>query len=186
MTPVESGAESGAVTVQLRDGTSVMLRAVRPEDEPLLQELLESCSPKSLHHLFQYVTKRTHDMAFKFCHIDESREKVIVAEIESGGNKKLIGFGDLAADASHRSVEVAILVADGWQGKGLGSALSKCCLDVAYRWGVEEIVAVTTPDNWRVITMAQKRRFRAQVEQGTVVLNKKFHRRRDRLAGKVA
>jgi acetyltransferase len=188
MTPVESASERVATTLSLKDGTSVMLRAVRPEDQGLLQELLESCSPTSLYHRFQYMTKRTRDLASRFCCIDESCENVLVAEIVFGLERRLIGFGNLAADPPHQSAEMAILVADHWQALGLGSALADHCLEAARRWGVKEVVAVTAPDNWRVIAMAKKHRFHIlfRLEHRTVLLRKRFYRRRNRLSHQAA
>ncbi len=184
----ELPADAGPVTVRLKDGTSVVLRPVQPEDQPLLQELLESCSPTSLYHRFHYVTKRTREMAFKFCNVDDRGERVILAEIESGETKKLVGLGNLAADPRYRSAEVAILITDHWQSKGLGGALADYGFDLAYRWGVQEVVAVTTPGNQQVIAMAKRRRFRilCQLEDRTVVLSKKLPRKRKRFLGKVA
>jgi acetyltransferase len=193
-TPLESisagepATEVGPVTVRIKEGTSVVLRPVQPEDQPLLQELLESCSPTSLYHRFHYVTKRTREMAFRFCNLDDRGERVIVAEIESGDTKKLIGLGNLAADPCYRSAEMAILVTDHWQNKGVGGALADYCFDLAYRWGLQEVVAVTTLGNRQVIAMARKRRFRilCQIEDRTVWLNKKLHRKRKRFLGQVA
>lgn len=188
MTPLDSAVGSGPVTARLRDGTSVVLRGVQPEDQLLLQELLESCSPTSLYRRFHYVTKRLGELASRFCDVEGKHEKVIVAEIESEGTKKLIGFGDLAAETLQRSVEVAVLVADRWQGLGLGSALADYCLDVVCRGGVKEIVAVTTPDNRQVIEMAQRRGFRIQwqLEDRILALSKKLHPSRTRRSGEAA
>ncbi len=186
--PTEATAVSAPAPVRLKDGTSVVLRAIRPEDQPLLQELLESCSPESLYHRFHYATKRSGELASRFCNVEDGHEKVIVAEIETEDGKKLIGFGDLAPDSRRRSVEAAVLVADCWQGRGLGGVLSDYCLDAAYRWGVKEVVAITTPDNRQVIAMAQKRGFRIlwQLEDRTIGLSKRFQRKRKRLSGEAA
>jgi acetyltransferase len=54
----------------------------------------------------------THEMATRCCFTDYDREIAIVAEIEEGGQRKLIGIGPLVADVDHREAEFAILVGD--------------------------------------------------------------------------
>jgi acetyltransferase len=185
---VEPAPVLGTVTIVLGDGMFVVLRPLRPDDLPLLEKLLGSCSSRTLYSRFHYITKRTHELASKFCNIEARREKVIVAEIESGGERTLIGLCELAADPRHRSAEVAILIADRWQGKGLGGLLADHSIDAARQWGVREVVAVTTPDNRQVITMARQRRFRifCQWEDRTMVLSRRFHRKRKKLLGNAA
>jgi acetyltransferase len=137
---------------KLKNGTPMLLRAIKPEDEPMWHDLLGSCSPESIHFRFGYMFKATtHEMATRFCFIDYDREIAIVAEIEEDDQRKLIGVGRLVADADHREAEFAILVGDRWQGIGLGSLLTDYCLDVCHRWGVQRVVAETAPDNRRML-----------------------------------
>ena len=68
---------------KLKDGTQVLLRPIKPEDEPLWHDLLASCSRESLWFRFRYLFKETtHEMATRFCFIDYDREIAIVAELE--------------------------------------------------------------------------------------------------------
>ncbi|HSM49670.1 MAG TPA: acetate--CoA ligase family protein, partial [Draconibacterium sp.] len=83
----------------LRDGSEILLRPIKPEDEPLWVELLASCSKESIYHRFRYdFYFDSHDSASKYCLIDYDREIAIVAEVEEEGKKKLIGVGRLIAD----------------------------------------------------------------------------------------
>lgn len=143
----------------LPDGTPVLLRPIRPEDEPAWLELLESCSPTTLFQRFQHVFKRSHELATRFCFIDYDREMAIVAEVESNGSRKLVGVGRLVSDPDHQSAEYAVLVTDAWQNRGLGSLLTDYCLEIAQSWQVPEIVAVTTPDNFRMVELFRRRGF---------------------------
>src|SRR5690606_26194718 len=116
---------------KLRDGTPILLRPIKPEDEPLWHELLANCSQESLWFRFRYVFKSTtHEMATRYCFIDYDREIAIVAEIEEDGQRKLIGVGRIVADSDHRDGEYAVLVADAWQGMGLGSIMTDYCLEI--------------------------------------------------------
>lgn len=137
---------------QTRDGDDILLRAIRPEDEPRWHALLATCTPDSIRSRFRSLFKNTtHAMATRYCFIDYDRELAIVAEIEEDGEKKLIGVGRLVADVNHESAEYAILVADPWQGRGIGSLLTGYCLKIAAIWGIREIVAETDWNNRRML-----------------------------------
>jgi acetyltransferase len=149
----------------LLDTTNITLRPIKPEDEPLWLELLASCSKESIYSRFRYFFHwNTHEVAAKFCYIDYDRELAIVAELEEDGKKKLLGVGRLAADPEHETVEYAVLVSDAWQNKDLGSILTDYCFEVAERWGLKKIVAQTTTDNSRMISVFRKRGFEIKTD----------------------
>ncbi len=148
----------------LHDGTAVLLRPIKPEDEPLWLEMLGSCSKETLYSRFRYFFHwETHEVATRYCYIDYDREIAIVAEIIEDGRKKLIGVGRLVADPDHETVEYAVLVADAWQQKELGNILTDFCLEVAGNGKLKKIVAQTTTDNMRMISVFQKRGFDVKV-----------------------
>ncbi len=133
---------------QLADGTPIVLRPIRPEDEPLWHELLARCSPESLHSRFREIIKETtHRMATRYCYVDYDREHAMVAEIDEGGAPALIGVARLVSSADAEWAEYAVLVGDPWQGRGLAEILTTACLDVARAAGLRRVVAETTDDN---------------------------------------
>lgn len=144
----------------LQDGTEVVLRPIKPEDEPLWLEMLGSCSKESLYSRFRYFFHwQSHEVATRYCYIDYDREIAIVAEIIEDGKKKLIGVGRLIADPDHETVEYAILIPDAWQQKDLGNIITDFCMEVAIGRKFKKIVAQTTTDNKRMISVFQKRGF---------------------------
>ncbi len=151
---------------KLKDGTPVVLRPIKPEDEPLWHDLLGSCSTQSLWFRFSYLFKQTtHEMATRYCFIDYDRELGIVAEVEEEGQRKLIGVGRLVADADHDAAEYAVIVVDRWHGHGLGGLLTDYCLEVAKTWGVHKIVAEVSKDNSRMLATFRNRGFQLNDEQ---------------------
>ena len=146
--------------VELRDKTQLLLRPIRPEDEPLWHDLVASCSKESLWSRFRYLFKSTtHEMATRFCFIDYDREIAIVAEQEEHGSRRLLGVGRLVIDAGRESAEYGILVVDRAQGRGLGTLLTDYCLEIARRWKIAKVVAETSPDNARMLTIFRQRGF---------------------------
>ena len=150
-----------ACDARMRDGTLVTLRAVGSEDQGTLCAFFDACSPKSLYSRFERQVKESPvDLATQLCSIDGEREIAIVAEIRKGKPQKVIGVGQLLADPDHITAEYAVLVADPWQGKGLGSELTDFCLRIAKRWGVKKVVGEFSPSNVRIIRILQSRQFR--------------------------
>ncbi len=145
---------------RLQDGTRIQLRPIKPEDEPMWHDLLTRCSQESIYFRFRYLFKQTtHEMATRFCFIDYDREIAIVAQIEEDDQRKLIGVGRVVADADHTDAEYAVLVADAFQGRGLGSLLTDYCLEICAGWGIGRVFAEMAPDNRRMLDLLAKRGF---------------------------
>jgi len=162
---------------KMKDGTPVILRPIKPEDEPMWHDLVASCSTETIRFRFNYVFRETtHEMATRFCFTDYDREMGIVAEVEEKGERRLIGVGRLVADVNHVNAEYAVIVVDRWQSHGLGSLLTDYCLEIADIWGVKEIVAETTRDNSRALATFRKHGFEINDRQGEdfVLVSKKI------------
>jgi acetyltransferase len=153
-------------------GLRVTLRPIRPEDEPLWHEMLDSCSRETIAMRFRGMVKYTHEMATRYCFIDYDREMAIVPELEEAdGSRKLLGVGRLVADTDRQSAEYALLVADPWQRHGLGDLLTDYCLEVARSWGLSRVFAETTSDNANMIGVMKKHGFALtrRVGEGLVI-----------------
>jgi len=163
--------------VTLKDGTEMLLRPIRPEDEPLWHEMLSRASRESIRQRFRYIFKETtHKMAIPYCFIDYDREMAIVAIVEEDGEKRMTGVGRLVADPDRETAEYAVFVADPWQNRGLGGTLTDYCLEIAKGWGIKEVRAETTPDNYRMIAIFRDRGFTIEHrhEEGVVLATKKL------------
>lgn len=145
------------------NGVPVLLRPIKPEDEPLWLNLLASCSKESIYSRFRYMFHwDSHDIATRYCYIDYSREIGIVAEITTAKGKELIGVGRLIADHDHDAAEYAILIADAWQGKDLGNYITEFCIEIAKDWELKKFVAQTTTDNAAMISVFKKHQFKIE------------------------
>ncbi len=155
---------------KLRDGTDIMLRPIKPEDEALWLEMLGSCSKESIYHRFRNDFHfNSHEVATQFCFIDYDREMGIVAEIDYEGRKRLIGVGRLIADPDVVTAEYAVLVSDNWQHNELGKILTQYCVEIAGNSGIKRVTAETTSDNKAMITVFRKLGFKVQFNDDTTV-----------------
>jgi acetyltransferase len=155
---------------KLSDGTDVILRPIKPEDEPLWLEMLASCSKASIYSRFRYdFYFDSHEVATQFCFIDYDREIAIVTEVEDEGRKKLIGVGRLIADPDVEITEYAVLITDAWQHKDLGQILTSYCIEIAQNSGIKRIAAETTKDNKPMIAVFKKLGFTVNFNEDTTV-----------------
>ncbi|MDP4281776.1 MAG: GNAT family N-acetyltransferase [Bacteroidota bacterium] len=144
----------------LQDGTEVVLRPIKPEDEPLWLEMLGNCSTESIYSRFRYFFHwESPEIAERYCYIDNDSEIAIVAELRKEGRKELIGIGRLIFDPDDESVEYAILIEDSWQKKDLGNILTDYCLEIARNRNLKRFIAQTTTDNRKMIAVFRKRGF---------------------------
>lgn len=154
----------------LNDDTNVILRPIKPEDEPMWLELLSSCSKEAIYSRFRYNFHfDSHEVATQFCYIDYAREIAIVAEIMDEGKRKLIGVGRLIADPDHESAEYAVLITDNWQRRELGFLFTEYCLEIAKDWGLKRFYAQTTKDNQPMISVFRRLNFKIKFGADSLV-----------------
>jgi acetyltransferase len=148
---------------RLPDGTEVLLRPIRPEDEPLWQKLIGSSSTESIRNRFRSLFKcGDHKVAARHCMIDYERELALVVETGTGERRELVGVAQLMTDLDHETAEYAVIVPDPWQGRGIGALLLDYCMEVAVQWGITQLVAETDPGNLRMLSMFRKRGFSSE------------------------
>ena len=113
----------------MKDGTPVTIRPIRPEDEPLMVRFHETLSERSVYlryfHLMNLEQRIAHERLTRICFIDYDREMALVAERRNPetGEREILGVGRLSKIHGTNEAEVAVLVSDQWQGRGLGKEL---------------------------------------------------------------
>ncbi len=154
----------------LKNGQEVLLRPVRPEDEPLWLEWFQSLSEEAIRYRFFQMLKDTpHEVRVRYCNIDYDREIGLVAEMVENGKRKLLGVSRVSIETDGRSSEMAFIISDQWQGLGLGTKMVDYTLDLAKEKGVENVYAIMLPDNYRALSLTKKMGFAIDyLEDGTI------------------
>jgi acetyltransferase len=154
----------------LENGENVLLRPIKPEDEPRWLEMMQSFSEESIRYRFFGMLKDTpHEIRVRYCNIDYDREIAIVAESAENGKKKLLGVTRLSINPDGKGGEMAFIVGDKWQGLGLGTKLVDYALEIAKEMGVENIYSIMLPDNYRALSLTKKMGFNLEyLSDGTV------------------
>ncbi|HVN23026.1 MAG TPA: bifunctional acetate--CoA ligase family protein/GNAT family N-acetyltransferase [Syntrophorhabdales bacterium] len=150
-------------------GQDVLLRAIRPEDEPLLYELGTTVSKESLKKRFFSPFKDiSHEWLIIFCNIDYERHVAIAAEITEAGKRKIIGVARLLMEPDFNSGEFTILIHDAYQHKGLGHKLMSMIIEIGREKELDEIVGNVLTDNDEMLKLARKMGFRSRWVPGGV------------------
>jgi acetyltransferase len=154
----------------LKNGQEVMLRPIKPEDEPLWLEMFQSFSEESIRYRFFQILRDTpHEVRVRYCNIDYDREIAIVAELTEKDRKKILGVGRLSMEPDGKSGELAFIIGDQWQGLGLGTKIVDYVIEIAKEMGVETVYAIMLPDNYRALNLTKKMGFKLEYfDDGTV------------------
>jgi len=145
---------------KLHDGRTVLLRPIKPEDEPLWLEMFQNFSEESIRYRFFHIIKDTpHEMRIRYCNIDYDREIAIIPELTENGKRKILGVVRVPILPDQKTGEIAVIVADPWQGLGLGSKMMDYMIEICKDKGLETIYGVMLPDNYRAIELFKKMGF---------------------------
>ena len=145
----------------LRDGSQIDIRALRPEDEAEMLAAIGKTSTQSLQRRF-FVMKRhfsDKERAF-FMEVDFRNHVAIVALATEAGRKVIVGGGRYIVFEPGRA-EMAFVVIDAWQGRGIGSILMRHLIKIAKDdAGLLELTAEVLPENGAMIKIFGKFGFR--------------------------
>jgi acetyltransferase len=132
------------VTFRKIVGANIIVRTIRPQDEPLMVEFHKTLSDYGVH--FRYfgavsLRERTlHERLRRHCAVDCTRELALVAIRERSHERQILGVGRLLKNPARDEAEFALLITDRWQGKGLGTEILKLLVRLGRRSGLTRII----------------------------------------------
>ena len=148
MRPEKTSPESEAV--DLRDGTPLFIRPIRPDDAPRLQALFARLSPESIFLRFLGLRKELSDeQAERLANVDYQTRMALVATRGQKGREEIVAVARYAVIPGKSPVEAeaAIVVEDQFQGRGLGTLLLKRLVAYARTHGIRAFLATVYYDN---------------------------------------
>jgi acetyltransferase len=137
---------------QLKDGTPVTIRPIRPEDEPLMVKFHETLSERSVYLRYfcslSLSTRVEHERLVRICFGSYDRGFALVADRRNPetGQHEVLGVGRFSA-INRSEAEAAVLVSDRWQGRGLGTELLAGVIRVARQEGFRKLAGEILRDN---------------------------------------
>ncbi len=133
------------------DGRELLIRPIRPEDEPLLAELHAELTEETVYsRYFEHLglsDRTAHDRLTRVCFNDYDREIALVAEEDNPAGRHIVAVGRLSKAHARPEAEFAVLVADRWQRRGLGAELLRRLVRIGRDEGLEQISAEMLASN---------------------------------------
>ncbi len=143
--------------IVLDSGVPVLIRPIRPEDEPLVYNLFTTLSEETIVFRFnQRLTDMPHERLARYCQLDYERDLAFVAVLKDSSEKeRIIADVRMAKMPDLETAELAILVADEWQGQGIGSVLIDYCVGIARELGLRTLWMEILRTNSKMLHLAK-------------------------------
>jgi len=141
----------------------VVIRPIGPEDARREQAFVRGLSPESRYLRFMNTLRElSPEMLERFTHPDPAREVALVALTAGAGEPIQVAVARCVRDPSGEMGEFAIVVADAFQGKGLGSLLMQALLESARAAGLRRIEGLVLSTNQRMLELMHALGFSVQ------------------------
>ncbi len=139
---------------QLADGTEIVMRPIRPEDAEIEMAFVSGLSEQTKYFRFmQALQELTPQMLVRFTQIDYDREMALIAVVREDGAEKEIAVARYIINPDGASCEFAIVVADQWARKGIGSELMGKLIEVARARGLQTMDGEVLANNRPMLDM---------------------------------
>jgi acetyltransferase len=141
---------------RMRNGDEITIRAIRPEDEPLIVDLHSRHSEHTiLMRFFGLVKSLSRDGLTRLCRLDFSRDMALVAVHERNGAPRILGVSRYYLDPHAGEAEFALVVSDAWQRQGLGRRLLGRLVAIARERGVGRLFGLVLRENAPMLALTK-------------------------------
>ena len=145
------------VSTTTKEGLDIFIRPIKPEDAPLLEDLFDTLSPRTIYYrFFSPLKSLPHKMLARLTQIDYDRDMALVAMDMSQPNEKMLGVGRLMTKSGGIDPEFAVVVSDPWQGKGIGSTLMEHLIAIAKERGMKSFRGLVLAENTTMLALGRE------------------------------
>jgi acyl-CoA hydrolase/RimJ/RimL family protein N-acetyltransferase len=156
----------------LEDGTQIFFRPIKPSDEHNLSDMLYSLSGTSIRRRYFTRTKTfPHRDVQQLTNIDYENELAIVGIVPSVSGEKIVAISQYFLDPKSMAAEVALVVLDEWQQRGMGTFLLEYLTQIAKTRGVRRFFAKVLPENKAMLSIYQNCGYKIHIEYDGDVYN---------------
>jgi len=142
---------------QLADGTDIVIRPIRPEDAEIEQAFIRNLSPESRYFRFmRSLAELTPEMLVRFTQIDYDRELALIGTMRRDGHEVEIAVGRYVTNPDGRTSEFALVVADEWRHRGIGSRIIQGLIAHARTKGLMEMTGEVLTTNEPMLHMMRR------------------------------
>jgi len=145
------GPKELQTTMLLEDGTLITFRPIHPTDEPRTRDLFYALSQETVYYRYMSHMKRIPRKQIQnFVYIDHRNEVAIVATLPEAYGEDIIAVGRYYLDPKTNRAEVAFVVRDDWQNRGIGTFMLKHLTNIAKRNAIAGFTAEVLRENRRM------------------------------------
>jgi acetyltransferase len=149
--------------LEMKDNWRIMVRPIRPEDEPLIHEFLRHVTKEDLRLRFFAAMKQfSHEFIARLTQLDYARAMAFVAFDEATG--EMVGVVRIHSDSIYESGEYAILLRSDLKGRGLGWMLMQLIIDYAKSEGLKHISGDVLHENTVMLAMCRSLGFEIEAD----------------------
>ena len=157
----------------LRDGTRIVIRPIRPEDREIEKQFVQNLSDETRYFRFlNAIRELSERMLTQFTRIDYFNQMALIAVIQENGREIEIGVARYIVDPDGRNCEFAIVIADAWQGRGIGSRLMMQLMEAARNRGLETMEGLVLASNHKMLSLMAALGFRIEAAAGEPTLRR--------------
>ena len=147
----------------LSDGTWVLIRPINHQDARAEREFIQGLSAESKRMRFLgQVSCPSDEFIDRLTDIDYVNDVALAAVTQEGGKEKIVGVSRYAADGTRERCECAVVVADDWQNKGVGTALIQKLIKIAQERGLRLMESTDLAENIEMRELAIDLGFRCR------------------------
>lgn len=157
---------------RLADGTELLVRAIRPEDESLIVEFHASHTDEMLRmRYFGIVRTLSRDRLIRLCHLDYDREMALIAlHRDEEDSRHIAGVSRYYLNPETHSAEFALIVGGRWHRKGLGSHLMQRLIAIAKEGGIASLTGEILRENTQMLALVKKLGFEIRETKDQAVM----------------
>lgn len=142
------------------DQIQVTLRPICPEDAELEQAFIRDLDDQSKYFRFMgNIRELSKPMLVRLTQIDYDREMALVASYIYDGKERIIGITRYTINPDGETAEFAIVVADAWHNKGVGSKLLTSLIEIAKNRGIKSIDGIVLSTNTAMLELVRHHGF---------------------------
>ncbi len=152
----------------LKNKKHVLIRPIRPEDEPWLVKFHQTLSEETVYHRYfstlQLSQRIAHERLLRICFNDYDREIALVAEFkgEPPAETQILGVARLSKLRIDNEAEFALVISDAWHRQGLGGEMLKRLVDIAKREKIGRLIGHILADNHAMQNTCRKAGFKVE------------------------
>ena len=155
----QSAGEFYPMRVTLRDGRSVTVRAIRPDDADAMRAALDGLSAEARYSRFMAAINISPALVERAVRPPADRDRALVAVAGAGADEVIVGGARYICGVDGATCEFAVTITEGWRGAGLASSMMRALIRDAATRGLKRMEGYVLATNRPMLDLARRLHF---------------------------